>query len=168
MDYKINKILNNIKNLKFFENFIKENHNNLVFLCVGNSNVWYDSFGPIIGSLLKEKFNIPCFVYGNITNNINSKNLNSYIKWINKIHFDKKIVLFDSALTNENDIYVKIKKGSTKCAFYKKDSLSIGDISVLCPIKENENLKNFNFKELLNNVLLISNIISNSILKCNK
>jgi len=166
MNIKIVNIKQNIEMLYRFENFIKNNYNNLIFLCVGNSDVWYDSFGPIVGTLLKDKYNIPCFVYGNIYNNIKLSNLNNYIKWIKKIHFNKKIIVIDAALTNENNNILHIRKGETKCAYFNKDSLSIGDYSVLCPVKNEFDSKNFNFKNIINNSLIIVEIIYKTILKC--
>ena len=72
MESKVKYILSNINSLRNFENFIKINKNNIVFLCVGNGDVWYDSFGPLLGDQLKNHYNIKTFIYGDMNNYINT------------------------------------------------------------------------------------------------
>ena len=150
---------------KSFENWVKENIDDIVFLCVGNSEVWYDSFGPIVGSLLTNKFNIPYYVYGNMKKDIRQSNLNLYIDWIKSKHMKSKILLFDSALTkNSYTDKLIFKHGSTKCAFYDKNSKEVGDFSVLCPISEDET--KCSFKSIVERSLLVAEFIDQIYIKC--
>jgi len=155
----INMIENQIKSLKLFEDFLKLNKNNIVFVCVGNSDVWYDSFGPIVGSLLININKFPYFVYGNMNKNIKLTNLNHYINWIKKKHFNKKIVVIDAALSKFNREDIVFRQGKVKCAYFNKESKPFGDFSILCPI--NENIKNINngFVNIIKNSIIVKTLI---------
>ena len=155
----IYKIENQIKNLKMFEEFLKSNKNNIVFVCVGNSDVWYDSFGPIVGSLLININNFPYFVYGNMHTNIKLTNLNNYINWIKKKHFNKKIVVIDAALSKINRECIVFREGAIKCAYFNKESKPFGDFSILCPINENIKKIDNGFVNIINNSIIIKTLI---------
>jgi len=158
-DY-IKNILFKINSLKNFENYVKQYKNNLVFLCVGNSEIWYDSFGPIVGGFLKHKYNINAFVYGDIYNCIKLSNLNKYIEYINKKHSNCKIIVIDAALTSSNNNELLLKEGATKCAYFSSKSKMVGHYSILCPVKSENEDKIFNYRKIISNALLISEIIS--------
>ena len=143
-----------------FENYCKKHYKDIVFVCVGNSDVWYDSFGPIVGSLLKHKINIPCFVYGDIDYNIKLNNLNNFIEWVKLKHFNKKIIVIDAALSDNNYNGLIFRFGQIKCAYFKNDSIPFGDYSVLCPIKKINN-ETFNFNNIILNALIFVEIIKN-------
>jgi len=157
----VNDIKNNLQQLLCFENFLKKNKNNIVFLCVGNSDVWYDSFGPIVGDLLINKYNIKSFVYGNSENNIKLSNLNEYVDWVNKKHCNCKIIVIDAALSkNKNFNRLVFKKGKTKCAYYSSLSREVGDYSVLYPVKIEFRGNEETYYNLIEKALLVSEIIN--------
>jgi len=50
----INIAQNNYNLYKSLEKMIKKaGKREIIFLCVGNPKIWFDSFGPIVGSVLK-------------------------------------------------------------------------------------------------------------------
>lgn len=69
----------------------------IVFICIGNSSVLWDSIGPKIGSYLKEKSGMKN-VYGDVNKNICSK-------WdLRKIYFrinNKFIIAIDTAICDD-------------------------------------------------------------------
>ena len=152
-----------INELKSFENFLKHNKDNVVFVCVGNFEVWYDSYGPIVGELLINKYNIPTFVYGNIKSNIKLSNLSSFVNWVKLVHFDKKIIVIDAALSNKGNKEVVFKSGPIKCAYYSDKGETFGDYAILCPVNQVETNGNITYKSIIDNALLVSAIINNYI-----
>lgn len=91
----------NIRVLAFelANNFVEFNYCEPIFLCVGNSNVVGDLFGPMCGEILSKKYKINNVV-GNLTHNITSKNLNSIYNSIKQNFPFNKIVVIDSALSH--------------------------------------------------------------------
>ena len=74
-----------------------------VFLCVGNSNVVGDCFGPLVGEILTNKYQIKR-VFGTLKHNVTSKNLAEVYDFI-KLKFPfSKIVIVDAALTQEENV----------------------------------------------------------------
>lgn len=100
----------------------------LIFLCVGNSKIWFDSFGPIVGSILK-LFDLGYYIYGNTKSNITSNNLNSYIEMIYRFHNNPYIVVFDNAISKTQKPMLKIKEEPIYCSVLK-NSVLVGDMSV--------------------------------------
>ena len=101
--------------------------NNVLFVCIGTSDILWDSIGPLVGSFLKERINNR-YVIGDMNNNICSKyDLLIY----NSIIRDKFIVAIDVALNNglKNDIYVTSNAISMGIAFNNNKG-SIGDLSI--------------------------------------
>lgn len=101
----------------------------VVFLCVGNSKVWFDSFGPTMGSLLMH-LDLEKFIYGNLRANITSRNIGEYVDMIYKLHIDPFIVVFDNALSKEN-VGLVVREGPIECAAFSENSTTVGDLSVI-------------------------------------
>lgn len=105
-------------------------NNSFVFLCVGNSNVVADCFGPLVGELLIKQYGLKNVV-GCLSHNITKKNLNKEINCIKQKYKNCKIVVVDAALGNiENVGYVNlINSGCVPaCA---TSTLMVGDVSIL-------------------------------------
>jgi len=108
------KMTTNIQNFGFdLCNEMLKNNNLPVFMCIGSAFVVSDSIGPVVGSLLTNKYNIETYVYGNLKNNITKENLNNYYNFIKKKHLNSKIIVIDSGLSELDKIgLVKFNKGS--------------------------------------------------------
>ena len=104
----------------------------IVFLCVGSSKLTGDSLAPKIGDKLIES-NLPCYVYGTTSNNVNRKNLDSYLDFINKVHQNCILITIDAGLSKTIPIgSVKVSKGGiTPGGAICKKSKKIGDIGIL-------------------------------------
>ena len=69
-----------------------------IFVCIGSNEVVWDSIGPYVGSILKEKIGEK-YVIGDLENNICSqKDLKSYYPIVK----NKFVVAIDSAITENN------------------------------------------------------------------
>ena len=49
----------------------------IVIVCFGTGEVTGDSLAPMVGTALKEKYNIKTFVYGDLNDDINAKKIDS-------------------------------------------------------------------------------------------
>ena len=119
--------------------------NNVLFVCIGTSDILWDSIGPLVGSFLKERINNR-YVIGDMNNNICSKyDLLIY----NSIIRDKFIVAIDVALNNglKNDIYVTSNAISMGIAFNNNKG-SIGDLSIKAGISNWQSITHSEVKDM--------------------
>ena len=100
---------------------------NIVYVCIGSSRFLWDSVGPLVGNLLKEKLNNKLII-GDMNKNICDKKdlLLHYPKLKNKY-----IVAIDTAINNElkNDIYINNDCISMGTAFNNNKG-NIGNVSI--------------------------------------
>lgn len=118
----------------------------IVFLCIGTKKVIGDSFGPIVGQMLKEKADN---VYGNLIETVNATNINEKIEEIYSNFSNPYVIVLDSALGNEEMINkIVIGNGGIKpgSALDKKID-KIGDMYINAIVGKNGSS---NFHELRN------------------
>lgn len=127
---------------------------NILFLCIGDSNIIGDSLGPLIGSFIKKnkssiKRNINIEVIGTMEIPIGYKKINNIIK---NIEEDTFIIMIDSALGSENNIGKIIIDSSNLCAGkgLNKGKCLNGDITIRGIVGKNHNDKVSNAIELRN------------------
>lgn len=122
-------------------------HKKLVVLCVGTSKLLLDAYGPLVGSMLKNDYKLPIYVYGDLVNNITAQNLECYVNMLKKYHKDAHILVVDSALGSDGEIGV-IKTYNHGCvprsAIEQRFGV-VGDSSILAVV-ENKSI----FKLLIN------------------
>lgn len=75
----------------------------VVYMCIGTSAVASDSLGPLVGSLLQRDMSKPLFVYGFSASNITALNLCAAYELIKLLHPDKKVLVIDAAVGEENE-----------------------------------------------------------------
>ena len=68
-----------------------------IYMCVGNSDLVADLFGPMCGEMLKNS-NKNLKVFGTLSSNITSKNINQVYSFIKQKYPLNPIVVIDSAL----------------------------------------------------------------------
>lgn len=160
MKFNINNYMNQQKYNELL-NIIKEFPNKeIVFFCVGNYKIWYDSFAPILSSIIKQIPYNKCFVYGGLDNAITPENLFEYMDFVKEKHPSACVIVVDNCLTsdiNERGSLV-ISKRACKVAAYVNDRL-FGDISVLLKTYINDNAIEFlNMQnQIIKNLVLILN-----------
>ena len=116
-----------------------QGNTNIVFLCLGTSKLLADAFGPMVGSLLKTKYNIATFVYGDLNRNINAINIDEYLSMVRRFHPTAHIIIIDSALGGESSVgTIKFLGCGTIPRSALDDSLHlIGDSSILAIVESN-------------------------------
>ena len=118
---------------------------NLIFVCIGTSDVLWDSVGPLVGSFLKENINNR-YVIGDMNNNICS---NYDLMFYNSIIKDKFIVAIDSAINKglKNDIYVTNNAISMGIAFNNNKG-NIGNLSIKAGLSNWKNITHSEIKDI--------------------
>lgn len=128
----------------------KNDGREVVFLCVGNSKIWYDSFGPMIGSLLKH-LNINKFVYGNCGYNITAKNLDEYLNLIYKFHVNPFIIVVDSCFSSRS-CGLKVSLSPSLVAGFTDKSRRVGDLSINYCVNKDEIKDSKNYMKMLRSI----------------
>lgn len=110
-----------------------------MFMCIGSPRHVWDSFGPMVGSLLREDNNIICI--GTMDNPVNSYNVEKTESILREKYPDHILIVVDGASTksaeNANKLWVRsggIKPGET----YSKNLREVGDYSILFSIDIND------------------------------
>lgn len=164
VQHQIERSIKNLSNI----NYQKE----LVFFCVGNYKIWYDSFGPLFAEELR-KYPVSAFIYGGVNYPIAPDNLTEYIRFVEQKHSCATIIVVDSRLAVDmrEHMSLSIEKRSSTIGGYA-NSLSFGDYSILlsCCSKANfaktKVLQNIIIKELSkklqNNINKMHNFAKNS------
>ncbi len=160
-NFDFNKVIKKINEKKYSD---------LIFICIGTNKIVGDSFGPIVGEILKQNIkHSKVKVLGDLTNNINAKNIKSI-----KYNCDNPYVIsIDSALSNTiapGNVFV-IKKALVPGSAFNKKNTAIGNIAIKGIVAKDEknliknyyNLKNVDYKMLLKFSKNISKIILKSI-----
>ena len=169
-DEFVNKLNNLIYKKKIENNFM-----DLVFLCIGTDRIIGDSFGPIVGSKIKNKlekqniFNIN--VYGTLEENVSYTNINKVEKIICNSHPKSCIIAIDSALSEKENIG-KVYVSEGKIILGKglnKKKIEIGDISIKAVVGKNYKIPQYNFRILqnisLNEVIKLADIVTEGLLE---
>ncbi|MGI6228742.1 MAG: spore protease YyaC [Christensenellales bacterium] len=109
-----------------------------VILCIGSESVMGDSLGPSVGTLLKESYNLPVFVYGSEGSPVHAKNLKETLEFIETVHEGSVVIAVDACLGAEEDKgKIKIRRGGVKAGRAVKKNLgAAGDIGVLGVVEE--------------------------------
>lgn len=76
----------------------------VVIVCFGTCSISGDSLGPKIGTLLREKHNLPAFVYGTQENQINGKNMKEWLSFITAVHKGALFISVDASLGSEDKV----------------------------------------------------------------
>lgn len=103
-----------------------------IFLCIGESKLVSDCIGAVVGTMLTSTYQIPCYVYGNLTYNITNENLESFFSFVKKEHPNKPIVIIDSGLGSLEQVGTVVFTQSARVgALTNPNAKIIGDCQLL-------------------------------------
>lgn len=104
-----------------------------VILCIGSTGVVGDSLGPMVGDLLRDKYDIPAYVYGGFRAPVNGVNFSDYADHISKTHPFSPVIAVDACVGAPEDVgKIKFARGGIKAGgALDKDLRPVGDIGVL-------------------------------------
>ncbi len=142
----------------------------IVILCIGSEKVCGDMVGPLVGESLINDYNLPVYVYGNLSNSANGINIEEYYNLIARLHSNCVLITIDAAVGNYADIgTIRLKQSgvSPGAALGRKlNYKSIGVIGVVAPKYGNvlNNLLVADYGEVLSISSRITHIINNSLI----
>lgn len=120
-----------------------------VFLCVGSDKFVCDSMAPIVAEMLTKKYNINAYVYGGLDYNINGRNLNVAINYIEAQHPESQIILVD-ATVGDNVGKVEVCAGTFAGMGKLIPIKKIGNFSILAVVGKKEKTFDLNSVRLAN------------------
>ncbi len=106
-------------------------------MCFGTPSVSGDSLGPKVGTLLRDKYNVPAFVYGTTDKPVHGKNMPEWMDFIANVHEDALIIAVDASLGDKKKVGSIMVRGDGVCpAAVKGKKRRFGDIGVLGVVGE--------------------------------
>ena len=110
----------------------------IVVVCFGTSAISGDSLGPMVGSRLVERYNVPAFVYGTEQHSVNGKNMSEWLRFIRAVHGDALYIAVDASLGQKERVGQLILRDDGVCpAAIKGKKERFGDIGILAVVAEN-------------------------------
>ena len=91
--------LNNLAMIKKLENILKNTNKKIVFICMGNIKVNFDSFASHVAMFLR-KYNVNAIVYGGEKYPLYGESLQKMKNFLHKAHKNDIIVFVDVVKTN--------------------------------------------------------------------
>lgn len=111
----------------------------IVVVCFGTNAISGDALGPMVGTLLREKYNLPAFVYGTEDSNVNGKNMSQWLDFIKNAHKGARFVAVDASVGAKDKIGQIVVREDGVCpsgVTGKKERF--GDIGILGVVAKNE------------------------------
>ena len=110
-----------------------------VIVCFGTMSISGDSLGPLVGSLLASRYNVPAFVYGTENCSVNGKNMAEWLDFIKQAHRDALFIAVDASLGSADKVGQIVIRSDGVCpAAIKGKTERFGDIGVLGVVAENK------------------------------
>lgn len=126
---------------KFFETIFKNyvNGKDIVLINIGTNKLAGDSYGPLLGTLLKDKLSV-IYSYGTLDDPIHYKNLEDRVNEIKRLHPNAYMIAVDACFSKNEDNcnipFIIDDKGIYPGKGFGKDSFLVGDASIKFCIKE--------------------------------
>ena len=119
------------------ENAAKSLSKDLVVVCFGTPLIAGDAFAPLVADALRERFDLPCFVYGTTETPVNGKNMDAWLNFINTVHKGSLILAVDASLGDKIGSFVVRKDGVCPAAI-KGRKRRVGDVGLLGVVAKND------------------------------
>lgn len=139
---------------------------NTIIVCIGTDRCIGDCLGPIVGSMLEDKF-FPLPVYGTIDNPIHALNLDAKLSFIKSKHENSKIIGIDACLGPPSKIgEIQIRDYPINPGKGVGKSLSpVGDISIIGIVDSSEIDEPFTTRNIrLSLIISIAKVITSSLI----
>lgn len=139
-----------------------------VFACVGTDAVIGDGFGPLVGSILKEKLAGRVVALGSLDRPITAVEAKSAAEAIKRAFPLDKVVAIDAALGSKEEIgSIKVLEGPVKPGLgVSKNLPEIGDFSIVAVVAERGDGKNGLRSARLSLAYSLAKIVADAICDC--
>ena len=110
-----------------------------VIVCFGTMSISGDSLGPMVGTLLAERYNVPAFVYGTEKCSVNGKNMAKWLSFIKQAHRGALFIAVDASLGTPDKVgQIVIRPDGVCPAAIKGKTERFGDVGILGVVAENK------------------------------
>ena len=87
-----------------FNHIVDKGEREIVIVCFGTNAISGDALGPMVGTLLTQKYDVPAFVYGTDEAQINGKNMQEWLAFIKSVHQNALFVAVDASLGSKDKV----------------------------------------------------------------
>lgn len=126
----------------------------VVIICIGSDKYIFDSFGPVLGQLIKEKRLLNIKVYGTLDNPIHALNLQKEFEIIRNKHKNSFIIGVDASVTTKNisERIAFLNKSIEPGLAFNKKLIPVGDCSIIFRVSKEEasEIKEMRISEVYN------------------
>lgn len=120
-----------------FRTITEADDRQIVIVCFGTTAISGDSLGPQVGSLLRDRYNVPAFVYGTEERTVNGKNMAQWVDFIRSVHEDALIIAVDASLGQADKVGQIVLRTDGVCpAAIKGRKNRFGDVGILGVVAE--------------------------------
>lgn len=110
-----------------------------VIVCFGTTSISGDALGPMVGTRLAERYNVPAFVYGTEKCSVNGKNMREWLAFIKEAHRGALFIAVDASLGASDKVGKIIIRSDGVCpAAIKGKRERFGDVGILGVVAENK------------------------------
>lgn len=121
-----------------FNDIVDRGEREIVIVCFGTNAISGDSLGPMVGTLLTQKYNVPAFVYGTDESTVNGKNMAEWLSFIKVVHKDAIFVAVDASLGRADKIGEIVIRPDGVCpSGVTGKSERFGDVGILGIVAQN-------------------------------
>lgn len=110
-----------------------------VVVCFGTMSISGDALGPMVGTRLATRYNVPAFVYGTENCCVNGKNMKDWLDFIQTAHKGALFIAVDASLGASDKVgKIMIRSDGVCPAAVKGKNRRFGDVGVLAVVAENK------------------------------
>lgn len=121
-----------------FNAITERDERQVVIVCFGTNAISGDALGPMVGTLLTDKYDVPCFVYGTQERNVNGKNMQEWLTFIKAAHEGALFVAVDASLGKKDKVGEVVLRDDGVCpAGVSGKTKRFGDVGVLGVVAQN-------------------------------
>lgn len=119
-----------------------------VIICVGTDLTIGDSLGPIVGTMISDKFS-QTYIYGKLGSPVTAKDIKPLKDFILKVHKNAKTLVIDAAIGNTGDVgYLKMSSAPIRPGLGANKLLpEIGNVNLIGIVAE-KSAANYSFLNL--------------------
>lgn len=121
-----------------FKSITDKGERDIVIVCFGTNAISGDALGPMVGTLLTQKYNVPAFVYGTDESTVNGKNMAKWLSFIKAVHKDAIFIAVDASLGKADKVGQIVLRTDGVCpSGVTGKSERFGDIGILGIVAQN-------------------------------
>ena len=121
-----------------FNHIVDKGEREIVIVCFGTNAISGDALGPMVGTLLTQKYDVPAFVYGTDESKEKRKNMSRWLSFSKTVHKDAIVEAVDASLGRADKIGDIVIRPDGVCpSGVTGKSERFGDVGILGIVAQN-------------------------------